>query len=51
MICDYSDMVLFSIQKMPEPGNVDRKSPRIIHKSNDMLTTWQFQEGENKTCI
>lgn len=27
--------------KMPEPGNVDNKSPRIIHKCNDMPTTWQ----------
>lgn len=33
--------------KMPEPGNVDGKSPRIIHKFND-AHQWQFQ---NKTCI
>lgn len=37
--------------KIPEPGNVDSKSHKMIHKSNDMPTTWQFQERENKTCI
>lgn len=50
MIFDYCDTVLLSIQKLPESGNGESKSPRIIYKYND-IHTLQFRERENKTCM